>query len=79
MPPTLTTTEFIRPAKFALLYAKQNAVVDAPDGEHMDRVLSDAPSITEPAVVSINGIYMYSAVPQSAAEAERINKALRGD
>ena len=66
-------------AKFALLYAKQPAVVDSGDGPHMDRIISDEPSITEPAVVSINGVFMYSAVPKSAAEAEKINRALRGD
>lgn len=72
MSPILTTTEFVRPAKFAqgpiTGYAFDNGI----EAERLN-------SITEPAVVIINGVYMYSAVPKSAAEAEKINRALRGD
>jgi hypothetical protein len=34
-------------------------------------------SIINPAEVEYNGVRLFSSVPQSAAEAERINKALR--
>jgi hypothetical protein len=68
--------KYIQQAKFALLYEERPEIVTGAHETYIDRRKSENP-ISQPAAVEINGVRLHSANPQSAAEAARINEALK--
>lgn len=74
--------KLIQQARFALLYRNQRTPTMTEDisGREVVEVVANnsEDSLSQPAVIELNGIHLSSPLPKTAAEAERINRVLDG-